>query len=131
MSLNTQHAHAAYQQGQVNASNPVRIIVLLYDGAIRFTRRGYEHFDDPAVRGQVLGRAHAIVSELQLALNRDEGAEVAANLDRLYRYILDNLLQANIDGARDSLLSVIDVMETLVSGWREVEVKHRTQEQGV
>ena len=82
MQVSPQLAHAAYTQGQVSASNPLRIIVLLYEGAIRFTRQGLEQFANTAARGQALGRAHAIVSELQLALDHDTGGDVAGGLDR-------------------------------------------------
>ncbi len=128
MQVSAQQAHAAYTQGQVSASNPLRIIVLLYEGAIRFTRQGRDQFENTAARGQALGRAHAIVSELQLALDHDSGVEVADGLDRLYRYLLDGLIQANINGDASGLDSVIEVLETLASGWREVEVKQRSGE---
>ena len=128
MQVSAHHAHAAYTQGQVSASNPLRIIVLLYEGAIRFTRQGLDQFDNTAARGQALGRAHAIVSELQLALDHDAGPEVAEGLDRLYRYLLDGLIRANVDGNASGLDSVIDVLETLASGWLEVEAKQRAGE---
>ena len=127
MVLNAHHVHAAYKEGQVSASNPVRVIVLLYEGAIRLTRQGLDRFEDTPVRGQALGRAHAIVSELQVSLNHDEGGAIARNLDGLYRYALDSLIRANIEGERAVLSSVIDVLETLASGWREVESMRRLE----
>jgi flagellar protein FliS len=113
-------AHSAYQQGQVAASSPVRIVVLLYDGAIGFARQAQARFSEPGVRGHALGRAHAIVSELMIALDHEKGGEIAQRLESLYRYVLDALLRANVQGDARSLESAIDVLETLAEGWREI-----------
>jgi flagellar protein FliS len=113
-------AHSAYTQGQVVASSPVRIVVLLYDGAIRFCRQAQQKFGDPAVRGHGLGRAHAIVSELMIALDHDKGGEIAARLESLYRYVLDALIRANVKGEAQALESAIGVLEELAQGWREI-----------
>jgi flagellar protein FliS len=114
-------AHAAYQQGQVRASSPLRIIALLYDGAIRFCRQAQARFADPAARGQALGRAHAIVSELMIALDHQRGGEIAPRLEELYRYVLDALLRANQQLERRALESAIGVLETLAGAWHELE----------
>lgn len=113
-------AHSAYQQGQVAASSPVRIVVLLYDGAIRFARQAQAKFSDPGVRGHALGRAHAIVSELMIALDHEKGGEIAQRLESLYRYVLDGVLRANVQGDARALESAIGVLETLAEGWREI-----------
>jgi flagellar protein FliS len=120
MQSNTSFAHSAYQQGQVAASSPLRIISLLYDGAIRFCKQAEKHFGDPSTRGSALGRAHAIVSELLVALDLDRGGEVATNLDGLYRYVLDALIRANVEGEHKALASAIQVLETLADGWHEL-----------
>lgn len=115
------HAHSAYQQGQVAASSPLRIVVLLYDGAVRFTRQALEHFEDPAQRGHALGRAHAIVSELNVALDHDAGEDLSQSLEGLYRFVLDALIRANINHDRGAADSAIGVLETLAGSWRELE----------
>ena len=120
MQSNTSFAHSAYQQGQVAASSPLRIIALLYDGAIGFCKQAERHFSDPSTRGNALGRAHAIVSELLVALDLEKGGEIAASLDGLYRYVLDALIRANIEGERKALGSAIEVLETLAEGWHEL-----------
>ncbi len=120
MQFDPQHPHAAYQRGQVGSANPVRIILLLYEGAVRFSRQAQASFDEPAQRGHALGRAHAIVSELLSTLNHERGAHIAANLESLYNFVIEGLLKANVNGDRDALDAVIPVMETLTSAWREM-----------
>jgi len=113
-------AHSAYTEGQVAASSPLRIVVLLYDGALGFCRQAQARFADPAVRGAGLGRAHAIVSELMIALDREQGGEIADRLESLYRYVLDALIRANVKGDAKALESAIGVLDTLAGGWREI-----------
>jgi len=120
MHSDSTRAHAAYTQGQLVASSPVRIIVLLYDGAIRFSLQAQQKFGDFAIRGHALGRAHAIVSELMIALDHDKGGELAGRLEGLYRYVLDALIRANIKGDASALGSAIGVLEELAQGWREI-----------
>jgi flagellar protein FliS len=127
MYTNTAVAHAAYQSGQVHAAGPVRIVVLLYDGAIRFARKALTHFDEVSIRGEALGRSHAIVTELLGALDAEKGGEIAYNLARLYEFVLDRLIQANVRGDRKGLAGAISVMETLASSWREIDTAPMVQ----
>lgn len=120
MQISGRHVQSAYQQGQVGSANPVRIVVLLYEGAVRFTRQALQSFDEPALRGHALGRAHAIVSELLSALDYEQGEQIAANLESLYNFVLESLIRANVHGDRESIEAVIPVMETLSSAWREI-----------
>jgi flagellar protein FliS len=113
-------AHSAYQQGQVAASSPLRIVVLLYEGAIRFLRQAQQKFADPGIRGHALGRAHAIVSELMIALDHERGGEIAERLESLYRYVLDCLIRANVAGDDRALGSALGVLEMLAEGWRGI-----------
>jgi flagellar protein FliS len=121
MQISAQTAHAAYRTGQVGSAGPLRIVVLLYEGALRFSRQALDRFDDPASRGQALGRAHGIISELMAALDHEKGADIAANLDGLYGYMLDSLTAANLSADREALASTIRVLETLLPAWREIE----------
>ena len=57
MQMNVRSGHAAYQQGQVASADPVRIVVLLYEGAIRFLAQAQTRWQEPAARGTALGRA--------------------------------------------------------------------------
>ncbi len=114
-------AHAAYRHGQVASAGPVRIIILLYEGALQSCRQAAERFEDPRPRGESLGRAHRIVTELMASLDYDKGGEIATNLDGLYGFVLDAITHANVDEEERVLGPAIQVLETLVSGWREIE----------
>lgn len=127
MQMNTPHGHAAYNQGQVVSADPVRIVVLLYEGAIRFIGQAKERFEDPAIRGHALGRAHRIVSELLAALDYDQGGEIARNLDSLYHYLLDEITKANVENSARNLDNLCDVLRELLAGWTSIEQTARSE----
>ena len=123
MQFSAQHAHAAYQRGQVGSANPLRIVLLLYEGAVRFSRQAQESFEEPGLRGHALGRAPAIVSELLSALDHEQGKEIEQNLDGLYHYVLVAITRANVGLERPALDSAINVLGTLLEGWRAIEAR--------
>jgi len=112
---------AAYQQAQIGSADPVRIVVMLFEGAIRFVLMAQHSFDVPASRGHALGRAHRIVTELLSSLDFEQGGEIAQNLSLLYDYVLDLLIEANVRGKREGLDSVRMVLQELLEGYRGIE----------
>ncbi len=116
-----QHA-AEYRKTEVNTSDNVRVVSLLYDGAINFiriARKRMEH-GDIAGKGLYIGKATAIVAELSSSLNMDSG-EIAKNLNRLYDYILDRLLYANMRNDLRAFDDVEKVLEVLRGAWKDIE----------
>ncbi len=127
MSLETQRAIAAYKSGQVSYAGPLKIVVLLYEGAVRFAREALARFDEPALRGYGIGRTHRIVSELLATLDHERGGDVARNLDDLYRFVLNALTRANVQGQQQSLRESIAVLERLLAGWKELDLRGPTE----
>jgi flagellar protein FliS len=106
----------------VGSANPVRIIALLYEGALRFLRQA-EASEDPIQRSQHAGRAHRIVAELLSALDHEQGAEIAANLAAVYQFALSEITAANRAGDRPRLGRVARILEPLAAAWREIADK--------
>jgi flagellar protein FliS len=109
----------SYRQTEIQSRSPLELVVMLYDGALRFTADAREAMvrRDIRTRQQNLSRALAIVSELQSTLDMDTGGEVAEHLDKLYGYIRDRLIEAS---ARQDLQPLDDarrVLSTLREGW--------------
>jgi flagellar protein FliS len=113
----------AYQKTTFDTSDNVRIVSLLFDGAINFLKlaRGKMEARDIGGKGLYIGKATAIVGELTSSLNMEEGGEIARNLRRLYDFVLDRLLKANLKNDVTSLDEAIKVLELLRGGWKEME----------
>ena len=120
------HAAAnAYKQNAIENAPPIKIVRMLYQGAIRFIDQACEQ-DPEDPKSQFNDRVHAadrIVSELRLALDFEQGAEVGENLERLYLFAENCLAQAMIDRTAAPLAEARSVLTTLLEAWNEVEVE--------
>jgi flagellar protein FliS len=64
-------------------------------------------------------RANDIINQFIASLDHDIGGEIAANLEALYLYMLEQILAANIQNDAQPLTTVISLLTTLKSGWDE------------
>ena len=111
-----------YLKIQVQSRTPLELVVMLYDGAIRFTREAKDAMErkDIAKRGEAVSRTMAIISELQNTLNLEEGGAIAKELDRLYTYVRDRLLDASFRQDPRPLDEALKVLITLREAWNQI-----------
>ncbi|RMF85993.1 MAG: flagellar export chaperone FliS [Nitrospirae bacterium] len=120
-----------YRTTQTETADSGELLLMLYDGAIRFVRRAAEAIEAGDVRAkcEAIARAFAIVAELHATLDFEADEELTANLSALYLFVLESLAQANAAGDRGRLETVEAVLTTLREGWegavREVRALHR------
>lgn len=86
-----------YKQTRVETAGPLQLIIMLYDGAIRFTRQAAHAIEerDYEKANEYLKRAQDIIDELNFSLNLEAG-DIAKNLQQLYEFINHQLVQANV-----------------------------------
>jgi flagellar protein FliS len=112
----------SYRQTQVQSRTPLELVVMLYDGTLQSlstARDAIMRRDIPA-RRDAIGRALAIISELQSTLNLDAGGAVAVSLDELYGYASRRLLDAAAQNDVKPLDEIRRVFETLRDGWQTI-----------
>lgn len=111
-----------YVQTQVRSSSPLELVVLLYDAALRATANAVDAMQrkDIPARRESMSKALAIISELQSTLNLDKGGDVAVQLDRLYSWMTDSLVQATVQQDATPIHDVRRVLETLRDGWSQI-----------
>jgi flagellar protein FliS len=114
-------AYGQYRQVQVNTASPGKLIVLLYQGAIRAMKQGIDLIDkkDFEGKGNALIKAQDIIMELNLALDMDIGGEISHSLRQLYVYIYKRLLDANMELNKDYIQECIGIMENLLGAWEQ------------
>jgi flagellar protein FliS len=113
---------STYRTTQVQSRTPLELVVMLYDGALKFmgtARNAIERGDIPA-RRDALARTLAIISELQSTLNLAQGGEVAVELDRLYSYANARLLEAAMKNEVAAVDDVRRVFDILRDGWNTI-----------
>jgi len=124
MSTNLSAAAVAsrYRGVQLNTASPAQLVVMLYDGALRFVGEADEAFgrDDRARAGDRIGRALAIVDELAATLDPTHAPELADNLLALYGFCKRRLLEANLGRDRNALADVVSALSPLREAWAAV-----------
>jgi flagellar protein FliS len=113
------NAYQKYKQTSVTSASREKLLLMLYEGAIRFTKQGIQAAEQKniAERGMNIGRAYDIILELNNTLDHKVGGEIAKNLEQLYMFITDQYTQANIKGDPQPLREALKVLETLYDGW--------------
>lgn len=113
------NAYQKYKTTSVQSASREKIMLMLYEGAIRFTKLAIQAADEKKIadRGTNIGRAYDIVLELNNTLDHKVGGEISKNLEQLYMFITDQYQQANITGDSKYLRDALKILETLYDGW--------------
>lgn len=117
-----QKAAHAYLQTQVTTTGQGDVVVLLYDGAIKFLNQAKERLDanDMAAKGINISKTLDIINELDGSLNLEKGGDLARNLHGLYIFCQNHLIKANINKSAAMIDDVIKILAGLRSAYAEI-----------
>ena len=121
--MNAMTAMRQYQSVNTQAkavdASPHRLIQMLMEGGLsRLAQaRGAMDRGQVAMKGELIGKAIAIVGGLREGLDLEKGGEVAVNLDRLYEYMITRLFEANLHNTVAPLDEVVVLLRNVKSGW--------------
>ena len=120
-----------YQNNQVTTASPEQLLIMLYDGAIRFVRQASEAMvaGERVRKLESISKALGIVSELANTLDHEVGGEIAENLDALYHFMIRELTQANLKNDAEKLKVVEDMLCGLRETWMQA-IEINRQEKG-
>jgi flagellar secretion chaperone FliS len=112
----------AYRSAQITGMAPERLTLALFEGALMRLDRAQEAIvaGDVAGRGQAIGKAMAIICELQGTLDMEKGGEIAVRLFQLYSYMIRELLQANLHADSKALANARAPLQEIRDGWAEM-----------
>ena len=113
--LNVSVAAARYRGVQVVTCSPLQLLVMLFDGAIRFIGEAEAAMGarDPRRAGERIGKAHAILAELASTLDRSQAPELSDNLLNIYSFCMGHLLEANLHQDPRRLAEVVVALTPL------------------
>ncbi len=116
-----------YKQNQIATADPGKILLMLYEGVIDALKRATQHLaaGNMAEKGTCILQAHDIITQFVVSLDYEIGGELAYNLETLYRYMLDQMLRANVKNDPGPLGEVISLLSTLKDGWESAVVAQR------
>ena len=116
----------SYKASAVQTASPGRLVLMLFDGYLRFTAAATKSWDEPDLIKKNEGinnnliRAQNIVTELQSSLDLSVPGDLPGTLYRLYDYVLTNLQQANINKDVQKIIEADKVISELREAWSEM-----------
>ncbi len=114
--------YQAYVNNSLLGSEPIGLVVALYEGAIdaaRYARRCLETGDHWG-RSKAVSKAADILTELIISLDDDRGGAVSQNLRRLYAYMQFRLIEGHVKKSAEVFAEIERLLATLLDAWRVV-----------
>ena len=126
--MSFQNAYSAYQKTNVNTASQGRLVVLLYEGAIKQLTTALTFIDendkikpgDIEKYGICIQKAQAIITELEVSLDMEKGGEIAKNLMSLYVFFNEELVHASISRDKEKINSVLRMLKELAESWKAI-----------
>ena len=110
-----------YKEVRVTTASPGELLLALYDGLFRFltgAKLCMEKDEAPRAR-ELISKAHAILSELYIALDHDTAPELCSNLESIYGFAMERLTYANLKTDPEGIADAIRVLTPLREAWQE------------
>lgn len=125
--MNSHSAASAYREAAFESAPPIKIVHMMYEGAIRFL--GQAEQLDPHSQSrefnELVNRTQAIVQELRLAVRNDHAPDLAEKLESLYHYVETQIRDAFLDRKVEPLGDAISVLKILLDGWKKIGTELR------
>ena len=125
-----------YLKTQITTVDGLKLVVLLYEGAIKFLLSAQEGIREKDIvkRHNNIYRVLDIVAELRNSLNFSQGGEIATSLDALYLFMDRHLMTANIQNDVQKIQEVVNILSSLKEAWEAIasrpEVRKATEAPG-
>ncbi|UOD34369.1 flagellar export chaperone FliS [Deferribacteraceae bacterium V6Fe1] len=121
--------YKTYLKNEIEGATKGKLILLLYDGAIKFLRQANKYIelkDIPNAHQNII-KAENIIYELMSTLNMDAG-EIAENLLKLYDFMVWQLIEANKEKNSEKINTVIKLLTNLREAWKVIVEKEQEVE---
>jgi flagellar protein FliS len=116
------NAHSTYQTVQITTTDRGRLLLMMYEGAIKFLKQSKAGLEEKDIAKfcRFLSKGQAIIAELMNTLDFEKGGTIARDLDRLYDFMMFYLSEANLYRDGERITKVIGLIETIYSAYREI-----------
>jgi flagellar protein FliS len=116
------NAHATYQNVQITTTDRGRLLLMMYEGAIKFLKQSKAGLEEKDIAKfcRFLSKGQAIIAELMNTLDFEKGGTIARDLDRLYDFMLFYLSEANLYRDGERVTRVINLIEIIYSAYKEI-----------
>jgi flagellar protein FliS len=120
-----------YKQMQIKTASPGKLLLMLYQGSVKFMKLAKMNIKEGKIEEshKNIIKAQNIILELQSTLNKEEGGEIAVQLESLYDFIYRELIQANLNKNTRHLDNVIPLVEELFTTYKEIVINQNSGEE--
>jgi len=117
--MNPHQKLSRYQESQVLTASREQLLLLTYNGLLRFLARARRGLQNGDYQEKHLGiaRAEALILELRRTLDFSAAPALAHNLARIYAYLLEQLAHADAEDDDDRLRHVVELVTELRAAW--------------
>ena len=115
--------------GVAASGDRLELVSRMMQGAIDriSAARGHVQRNEVAEKGEQIGRAIGLIDGLRSCLNMERGEEISVNLEALYDYMLNRLMEASLKNDQEALAEVAELLTEIKSGWTTMAVEYRQQ----
>ncbi len=120
--MSTQTAYKQYKQVQVKTANREKLLIMLYQGCVKFLRLAKKGIKDENIQdaNNFIIKSQNIIRELMNTLDREKGGELANNLYNLYDFMYRQLIEANVNKDVEKVEVVENMMLELLDSWKQI-----------
>ncbi|MBN2715528.1 MAG: flagellar export chaperone FliS [Deltaproteobacteria bacterium] len=111
----------AYKKVHIETANPGRVLIQLYDAAIRFVEKAQVQIDagQAGPKGESLRKAHAIIAEFINSLDHKMSPQLCSNLEQIYGFMLEKIAEANVNMDSSALIPVLRHLREMRETWKK------------
>ncbi|MBI4924773.1 MAG: flagellar export chaperone FliS [Bdellovibrio sp.] len=110
-----------YKEMFIKTAPVEKILIMLYEAAIQNVKKASVCIDkhDIVGKSKYIIKTHDIINELSSSLNFEIGGKIARDLERLYNFIIEQLLKANVENSKEALTNVCNILANLLGAWQQ------------
>lgn len=119
--MNPYASPQAYRSNSVMTASPGQLVVMLYDGAVRFLKQAEIAMGEGAEAhaGDRIAKAEAIVDELLVTLDLERGGEIAERLQGIYVFCKRLMIEARLERDGEKLVRTAGLLGELREAFHE------------
>jgi flagellar protein FliS len=120
-----QRGHDAYLEERILSADPLELVRVLYQEAMRAVRKARGHLaaGEITARARAITHAYRVLSELNRSLDHQRGGDLSQRLTHIYAYMMRRLIDANLQQSDGPLAEVLGLLVTLAEAWEGLKTK--------
>ncbi|HOU78784.1 MAG TPA: flagellar export chaperone FliS [Syntrophales bacterium] len=117
-----QNVAYTYREANVLTANPLKLVIMCYDGAINSLKIAREAYlkKDYETKAKALQKTLDIIHELDASLDMEKGGDISKNLRGLYLFMNQALIEADLKRDLKVFDRIIGLLEELLSAWAAI-----------